>query len=102
MKRREFLALGAGAAATSAIDTTSAAEPARAATAARRPPEGPAVLTSYSDAEHRKRLENIAFVERSVRKCLRKHLVTDYLPGQCCYNLGEYPSVKPWDPDATD
>ena len=31
-----------------------------------------------------------------------KHLVTDYLPGQCCYNLGEYPCRKPWDPDDWD
>ena len=28
--------------------------------------------------------------------CLRKHLVTNYLPAQCCYNLGEYPAEKPW------
>ena len=31
-----------------------------------------------------------------------EHLVTDYLPGQCCYNLGEYPGRKPWDPDDWD
>ena len=26
----------------------------------------------------------------------------DYLPAQCCYNLGEYPCLKPWDPDEWD
>ena len=29
-------------------------------------------------------------------------LVTSYLPGQCCYNLGEYPCRKPWDPGEYD
>jgi hypothetical protein len=33
---------------------------------------------------------------------MRKHLITDYLPTQCCYNLGEYPSRKPWNPGEYD
>jgi hypothetical protein len=33
---------------------------------------------------------------------MRKHLITGYLPGQCSYNLGEYPCRKPWDPDDWD
>ena len=33
---------------------------------------------------------------------MRQHLITDYLPGQCAYNLGEYPSLKPWNPDDVD
>ena len=33
---------------------------------------------------------------------MRKHLITDYLPAQCCYNLGEYPSRKPWAPGEYD
>jgi hypothetical protein len=28
---------------------------------------------------------------------MRKHLITEYFPGQCTYNLGEYPSRKPWE-----
>jgi hypothetical protein len=28
---------------------------------------------------------------------MRKQLVSDYLPGQCTYNLGEYPSRTPWE-----
>jgi len=33
---------------------------------------------------------------------MRKHLITDYIPGHCAYNLGEYPCLKPWDPDDWD
>ncbi len=33
---------------------------------------------------------------------MRKHLITDYLPAQCVYNLGEYPSREPWEPDEYD
>ena len=37
-----------------------------------------------------------------LHRCLRQHLVTNYLPAQCCYNLGEYPAMRPWDPDEVD
>jgi hypothetical protein len=60
------------------------------------------VLASYTAQDHRKRLESIRFCESAIRACLRKHLVTDYLPGQACYNLGEYPSTTPWDVDEYD
>ncbi len=43
-----------------------------------------------------RRLANIGVAERSVRRCLRRHLVTSYLPGQVTYNLGEYPAPAPW------
>jgi hypothetical protein len=33
---------------------------------------------------------------------MRKHLITGYLPGQCTYNLGEYPAKKPWEIDEWD
>ncbi len=62
----------------------------------------PAVLVSYTGEDHRRRFQNIALAERGVRTCLRKHLITDYLPGQCVYNLGEYPCRKPWNPDDWD
>jgi hypothetical protein len=55
------------------------------------------ILSRYSEQEQRRRLENIAMSERSIRSCMRKHLVTLYLPGQCTYNLGEYPCRKPWE-----
>ncbi len=33
---------------------------------------------------------------------MRQHLITDYLPAQCVYNMGEYPSRKPWAPGEYD
>jgi hypothetical protein len=57
----------------------------------------PAILKSYTAEDHRRRLANIAICTRGIRKFMRKHLVTNYLPGQCAYNLGEYPCRKPWD-----
>ena len=62
----------------------------------------PAILKTYTAEDHGRRLRNIAACNQRVRKCLREHLITDYLPGQCCYNLGEYPCRKPWDPDEWD
>ena len=101
MERRSFLKLGATAAgATLAWPTAdpnvraSAAEMARTVT--------PPILTDDAHLEHRRRLENIGICERGIRACLRKHMITTYLPGQCCYNLGEYPCRKPWDPDDWD
>ena len=55
------------------------------------------VLSRYSEQEQRQRLENISVCERSIHDCMRKHLITSYLPGQCTYNLGEYPCRKPWE-----
>jgi len=57
---------------------------------------------NYTAEDHRRRLENIRVCQERIRACMRKHLVTNYLPGQCCYNLGEYPCLKPWDPDDWD
>lgn len=101
MKRRTFVTMGAAAAA------------AMSASGSGRGPEGaeerpaavsaaPPVLAAYSAQDHRTRLQNIAHAQQHIRRTMRKHLVTGYLPGQCCYNLGEYPCLKPWDPDAWD
>jgi hypothetical protein len=105
MKRRTFLKVTGSAALVRAgspgssrsLSSTTLADGAETATRST-----PAVLNAYSAEEHRQRLENIAICERGVRKCLRKHLITNYLPGQCTYNLGEYPCRKPWDPDDWD
>lgn len=64
--------------------------------------QSPAVLVAYTADDHRCRLKNIAFCQQSIRSCMRKHLITSYFPGQCVYNLGEYPCCKPWDPDDWD
>lgn len=102
MDRRRFLKTAAGVAATGPMVS---AVPA-AAIAAPRAESGramsPAVLAAYTGEDHRRRLENIAIGQRTIRSCMRKHLITSYLPGQCCYNLGEYPAKKIWNPDEWD
>jgi hypothetical protein len=61
-----------------------------------------AILASYTAEDHRRRLLNVGICTRKIRKCMRKHLITDYLPAQCVYNMGEYPSRKPWAPEEYD
>jgi len=64
---------------------------------------GPApILATWTAEDHRRRLKNIQACERGIRKCLKKHLITNYLPGHVSYNLGEYPSRHPYDPDEYD
>ena len=97
MNRREFLRVSAVTTAVGTIASGSPGSTAQAAPAATTrttmPAVTPAVLNAYSVEAHRRRLESIGVCERGVRKCMRKHLITSYLPGQCCYNLcGEYPS----------
>src|SRR5438874_328255 len=100
MNRREFFKAGVSMTAAATLASgcqhmaAQAARPASART--------PAVLSGYSPEDHRRRLENIALAQRSIRSCLRRHLIRDYLPGQCVYNLGEYPCRKIWDPDEWD
>lgn len=105
MRRRTFLASVPAAAGVAATTTTVDATPADAPIAAPAPaPAGafPRPVPDYSAADHRDRLRAIAHGTRSIRDCLRSHLVTNYLPGQCCYNLGEYPALRPWDPGEED
>lgn len=101
MNRREFFKAGThatllGAAASTGASAIAASDTPKANTAA------PAVLGRYTAEDHRRRLQNIALGERGIRACMRKHLITDYLPGHCVYNLGEYPARKPWNPDDWD
>jgi len=101
MNRRDFMMLGAGATAfgVTRVEANSAAD---ASPAAGLPPRAPAVLAGYTAAEHRQRLANIGRCQRAIRSAMRKHLVDNYLPGHCCYNLGEYPARKIWNPDDFD
>ena len=92
MNRREFLSTGAGVAAAAQFASVSAA-----AADPTPVPRIASLLRDYTDADHRHRLRNIAACTQNIRSCLRKHLITNYLPGQCCYNLGEYPARTPWD-----
>lgn len=101
MHRRDFLKTGAQAAVVgsvlSAHPGTSSAAVSSASAA-----DTPAIVNRYSADDHRRRLQNIGVASRAIRACLRKHLVSNYLPAQCCYNLGEYPCRQPWDPGEND
>ena len=105
MDRRTFLKTGTGAAIAGGVAGTagtatvaSALDVSRSAANA----NSHSLLRDYTAEDHRRRLENIAIGTGAIRSCMRKHLITDYLPGQCCYNLGEYPSTKPWFVDEYD
>ncbi|MCX6899033.1 MAG: hypothetical protein NT105_10050 [Verrucomicrobia bacterium] len=100
MNRRSFIktTATAGTSLLAGVTTTEISQAAVASAASRTP----AILGVYSAGDHRRRLANIGLCERAIRKCMRKHLVTSYLPAQCCYNLGEYPCRTPWDPDDYD
>ncbi len=98
MDRRDFLKRGMQTAAVG----TAAAIPAGHVLAGGRVAsavsfETPAILKDYTANDHRRRMGNIEICRREIHGCMRQHLVTSYLPGQCCYNLGEYPCQKPWD-----
>lgn len=102
MKRRQFLKVSAmGAMATASGESVAAADRETAGgSAGAAPPTS--LLASYTGEDHRRRLQHIAICTQSIRGCMRKHLVTDYLPAQCCYNLGEYPGRTPYNPDDRD
>jgi hypothetical protein len=102
MKRREFLQTGIGAGLLGVAGPAGSASGGPAADKQQSARATPAVLNTYSAEDHRRRLKNIAVCERGIRRCMRRHLITDYLPGQCVYNVGEYPCRKPWDPDEWD
>lgn len=95
MHRRNFLMTALG---TSA----SLAGPSTWATGKPSPPQSSSVLRDYTAEDHRRRLANIQACECAIRSCMRHYLVTSYLPGQCCYDLGEYPCRRPWNPDDYD
>jgi hypothetical protein len=100
MNRRSFLKTTAGVAGTGILGGVIAPSE-TGETLARKVNPSPAAA-HYSVAEHRRRLENIDRCRKAIRTCLRRVLVTDYLPAQCCYNLGEYPATKPWSLAAYD
>jgi len=101
MNRRQFLKTGSGAGIMGAVLPAVGAPSAKTKSVALQAP-APPVLVSYAAEGHRRRLQNMAFGETNIRACLRRQLITDYIPGHCVYNLGEYPWRKPWDPDEWD
>ena len=60
------------------------------------------MIKTATASDHRRRLGNIAICERGIRRCMRKYFITGYMPGQCVYNLGEYPCHRPWETDGWD
>lgn len=109
MRRRDFLLTtpAVGLTATALAADVPPGEPATPDSGAPAPgaivvPPRPRLIADYGAADHRDRLRAIAFGTATIHDCLRRHLVTNYLPAQCCYNLGEYPATRPWDPGAED
>ena len=101
MRRRDFMkaSVGGGAASLLAANSTVAVAGKTDTLTIGAPP---AVLKTYTADDHRRRLQWIGFCEKHIRSCMRKHLITGYLPAQACYNLGEYPSRTPWAPNDYD
>ena len=58
----------------------------------------PEILATYTAKDHRNRLENIAFGEKRITTCIRKHLVTSYIPGHAVFE----PSNSNWEPNEKD
>ena len=106
MDRRKFFKLGATAAAAGAAvslpRSTIQAADSPPATAAAGKSATPAILVRFTAEDHRRRLQHIGFCPQKIRQCLRQHLITNYLPAQCVYNMGEYPSRTPWEPGDYD
>ena len=104
MKRRQFFKAGAGASAAVSINAGGSTAAQGASPTDKSGLNTPPILASYGAEDHRRRLQNIALCESGIRKFMGKHLITDYIPGQCTYNLGEYPCRKEqlWDPDDWD
>jgi hypothetical protein len=67
-----------------------------------KPPDRSLSIVTGSHEDHRRRLETIAACNKTIRKCMRRQLVGDYMPGHVAYNLGEYPARKPWVIDEWD
>ncbi len=108
MDRREFFktsakAAAAGAAISLPAGTAQAADsPAAGAKSGGGDSGASAILRNYTAQDHRRRLANVGICTQKIRNCMRKHLVTNYLPAQCVYNMGEYPSREPWAPNEYD
>lgn len=103
MKRRTFLTSGTNAAVAaglSGLATPSAHSIEISPSTAK--PKVSSLLREYTQDDHRRRLDNIAICTQSIRSAMRSHLIADYMPGQACYNLGEYPATKPWVVDDYD
>jgi hypothetical protein len=88
MERRKFFKTGAQAALLGVAGTKLNARPNPYSGAVPKPYyDSPEILKSYTAADHRKRLESIAFGEQRITHCAKKHLVTSYIPGHAVFAL---------------
>lgn len=103
MNRRTFLTAGTSAVVAGGL-TSFATTSAQSEQVSRSVPETKvdSLLREYTEEDHRRRLKNIAVCTQTIHAAMRTHLITDYKPGQACYNLGEYPATKPWVVDEYD
>lgn len=86
MKRRKFFKMGAQTALLSAAGMNISMVPNSISGFVPKPKyDAPEILKSYTAIDHRQRLESIAFGERKVSSCVRKHLVTSYIPGHSVF-----------------
>ncbi len=97
MNRRGFLRTGAAGGAMAGGTILSAISNPREVRAEPAASTSVPSLSHLSAEDHRQRLNNIALCQKAIHGAMRTHLVTDYLPGQCNYNLGEYPCRKIWE-----
>ena len=79
MTRRDFMRTGAVMGVTA---RSAAGEPAASSGGTGSPGRTSLVMSRYSADEHRRRLENLQRCEQAIRSCMRKHIITDYQPGQ--------------------
>jgi len=99
MERRKFFRTGSQAVLLGAIGTNlKAGTNTYPGSIPKTSPDSPEILRSYTASDHRKRLESIAFGERMVSNCVRKHLVTSYIPGHAVFALNN-PNGEPNDKD---
>ena len=97
MNRRGFLKNSAVGSAITGSAILSALSNAQELQAEPAPTKSVPNLTHLTAEDHRQRLTNITICQKAIYGAMRTHLVTDYLPGQCNYNLGEYPCRKIWE-----
>ena len=99
MERKNFLKAGALAALSGVVGTKLNATPSpHTRTFVNSDHEVPEIIKSYTAADHRKRLESIAFGEMRITNCVRKFLITSYIPGHAVFE----PSNPNWEPNDKD
>lgn len=99
MERRKFFKTSAQAALLGVVGTKLNVAPNPSAySASGIYTDSPEILKSWTATDHRRRLESIAFGESRVTNCVRKHLITSYIPGHSLFS----PTNPTWEPNDKD